>query len=428
MVQLVATLLLIAIHTAITFFISPSATLLALAAGGILTLSQIPQMRGMAKHGAAAGQGMRNVHAMVSEHMASMKLAKSCNAEAMLSATFASEVERLGNTAIMSVDELANGRARQKIAAATLLAVVVGTSVLYLHIVGARLLLLVAVFARLLPAIGQALQAAQRGAELLPAYGDMESLRRYGINNASPPHIGGALAPKGPMRLQDVSYTWPGRDRPALSAITLEIPENRTTALIGPSGAGKSTLADLCLGLLEPTMGTITVGQSPLSGPLWRQCAAVVPQDVFLFHHTVRANLAWANSEATEAQLWEALEAADAAELVRNLPQGLETLVGDRGVRLSGGERQRLVLARALLRRPAFLVLDEATSHLDTGHERMIQRSLDRLHGRLTVLVIAHRLSTIRNADQIVVIREGRIHEIGTWETLSIGQTDAPFV
>ncbi len=231
--------------------------------------------------------------------------------------------------------------------------------------------------------------------------------------------------PAGSLRLEGVGFHWPGRALPALDAVSLEIAENRTTALVGPSGAGKSTLADLCLGLLEPGSGGVSVGGVPLAGPArtaWRGRCAVVPQEVFLFHDTVRANLLWASPAATEGDLWRALTDAAADTLVRGLPQGLDTVVGDRGLRLSGGERQRLALARALLRRPAFLVLDEATSHLDHEHEAMIQTTLNRLQGRMTVLVIAHRLSTVRHADHIAVLKAGRVVEGGTWDQLCAGE------
>lgn len=421
LIQLLAGLFLVAIHTAIALFLAPVATALAVAAGGMLAVTQFRRIRRMFRHGAAMGAGMRNVHAAVSEHLASMKLAKSHNAEAAFAAAFDREVNKLAASAVVSVDDSAQSRARQKIGAAVLLALVVWVSVKYLHVSGAPLLVLIAVFGRLLPAVAQVVQSALRVSEMLPAYAEMESLRERCLSGAAPAVDHNAAPPTGTVRLAGVTYTWPGRDRPAIAAVDVEIVENHTTALVGPSGAGKSTLADLALGLLEPTAGDITVGGLPLTGPLraaWRQRAAVVPQEPFLFHDTVRANLLWANPAAEETDLWRALEAAAADGLVRALPLGLDTLVGDRGLRLSGGERQRLALARALLRRPSFLVLDEATSHLDHEHERLIQQSLDRLHGKLTVLVIAHRLSTVRHADAIVVIDGGTISATGSWEQL----------
>jgi ATP-binding cassette subfamily C protein len=145
---------------------------------------------------------------------------------------------------------------------------------------------------------------------------------------------------------------------------------------------------------------------------------AYVPQETFLFHDTIRSNLLWARSEATTEEIHDALRMAAADSFVSRLPQGLDTLVGERGIRLSGGERQRLALARAVLRRPMLLVLDEATSALDSENERKIQQAIESLHGELTIVVIAHRLSTVRHADQIVVMEGGRVAETGTWESL----------
>jgi ATP-binding cassette, subfamily C, bacterial len=144
-----------------------------------------------------------------------------------------------------------------------------------------------------------------------------------------------------------------------------------------------------------------------------------VPQETFLFHDTVRSNLLWAKQDATEAELWAALGLAAAQAFVIALPQGLDTVVGDRGIRLSGGERQRLALARALLRKPTLLLLDEATSSLDTENEQRIQDAIEGLHGELTMVVIAHRLSTIRRADSIVVLDRGQVVEAGPWELLA---------
>ena len=205
-----------------------------------------------------------------------------------------------------------------------------------------------------------------------------------------------------------------------MGEVDLVIPAQRTTALVGPSGSGKSTIADLLTGLLQPDSGEIEVDGHSLSAsdlPAWRRGIGYVPQEVFLFHDTVRANLLWACPEAEESEVWQALERA-AADFVRQLPKGLETEIGERGVRLSGGERQRLALARALLIRPKLLILDEATSNLDVENERRIQRALAELRGQMTIVIIAHRLSSIRNADQIVVVEDGAIVERGSWEEL----------
>jgi ATP-binding cassette, subfamily C, bacterial len=222
--------------------------------------------------------------------------------------------------------------------------------------------------------------------------------------------------------LERVSFAYgAGEKAPAVRDLDLTIEAGKTTAIVGPSGAGKSTIADLVMGLLMPTRGRVLVDEMQLGSELmrsWREQIGYVAQDTFLFNDTVRSNLLWACPKAGEEGIWQALELAAAAGFVSELPDGLETVLGDRGVRLSGGERQRLALTRALLREPSLLILDEATSALDSENERRIQNAIDGLHGSVTILVITHRLSTIRRADVIHVLEGGRLIESGSWEAL----------
>lgn len=193
-----------------------------------------------------------------------------------------------------------------------------------------------------------------------------------------------------------------------------------TTAFVGVSGSGKSTLVDLLIGLLTPVMGNIFVDDKPLVHNLraWRKSIGYVPQDPFLLNASIRDNLLWASPDASEDEMREALRLAAIDTFVDSLPETLDTIVGDRGVRLSGGERQRIVLARALLRKPSVLILDEATSSLDSENERRIQQAMENLQGKMTIVVIAHRISTIRNADRIFVLEQGQIVEQGNYRTL----------
>ena len=196
-----------------------------------------------------------------------------------------------------------------------------------------------------------------------------------------------------------MTYRYPARTTPALADLNLTIEAGSTTAIVGVSGAGKSTLADLVLGLLRPDRGRVLIDDvalDPAHLPAWREQIGYVAQDTFLFHDTVRANMRWACPEATDADILEAFRQAAADRFVAALPQGLDTVLGDRGMRLSGGERQRLALARALLRKPSLLILDEATSALDSDNERLILQSIQALHGRVAIVIISHRLSTLR--------------------------------
>jgi len=217
------------------------------------------------------------------------------------------------------------------------------------------------------------------------------------------------------IRLRGVSYAYPG-DAPVLDGIDLVVPKGSVTALVGPSGAGKTTLVNLVPRFMDVTGGSVSLDGVDVRRPTLaslREQIGLVTQEVVLFDDTVRRNVAYGRTDVPEPRVVAALEAANALGFVEALPQGLDTRVGESGSRLSGGQRQRLAIARALLKDPPILILDEATSSLDTESERAVQMALERLMAGRTVLVIAHRLSTVRSADQIIVLAEGRIAERG---------------
>jgi subfamily B ATP-binding cassette protein MsbA len=228
-----------------------------------------------------------------------------------------------------------------------------------------------------------------------------------------------ARPPAHSIRFEDVDFEYePGR--PVLRGIDLEARPGDVVALAGPSGAGKSTLVDLLPRFIDPTRGRITLdGKDLREFPLrsLRSLFGVVSQETVIFNDTVRANVSYGRRRP-ESEILAAIRAANAEEFVLDLPLGLDTPLGDRGVRLSGGQKQRIGIARAILRDPPLLILDEATSSLDTQTEQLIQTALDRLLRDRTVFVIAHRLSTIRGADRILVLDEGRISESGTHDAL----------
>ena len=247
--------------------------------------------------------------------------------------------------------------------------------------------------------------------------------------------------PGGPVRLEldEVSFRYPGADEvslaslesvshgdrrgggPVLTDVSFTVEPGQTVALVGPSGAGKTTITSLVARLHDPSSGEVRINGVPLTRATdesLRSVVGMVTQEAHLFHDTIRANLLYARPDASEADIWTVLERARIDDLVRSLPEGLDTVVGDRGHRLSGGEKQRIALARLLLKAPGLLILDEATAHLDSESEAAVQRALEEALTDRTALVIAHRLSTVRSADQILVIDQGRIVERGTHAAL----------
>ena len=229
--------------------------------------------------------------------------------------------------------------------------------------------------------------------------------------------------PRGQLVFEKVSFRYPARpDQPAVRDLTLSIEPGETVAIVGPSGAGKSTVFQLAQRFYDPQVGTIKLDGVPLTSAdpaEVRRRIALVPQEGVLFAASARDNLRYGNWTASDEAIWEAARAANAEAFLRELPDGLDSFLGENGARLSGGQRQRVAIARALLRDAPILLLDEATSALDAESERLVQDALDRLMATRTTLVIAHRLATVRQADRIVVMDGGSIVEQGTHDQLN---------
>jgi len=316
-----------------------------------------------------------------------------------------------------------------KISSALLIAVFIYFSVGFIQAQPELLIVMIIIFSRLWPKFSDIQSNLQQISSTIPAFKSLLDLqhecqeaseRLEGIQSN---HLVEPLCIDRHIQCRDLYYRYDNKEAEyALQDINLIIPSNQMTAIVGRSGAGKSTLIDLLMGMLQPTSGQVLLDGIPLTTDnlvSLRQAISYVPQDPFLFNGSIRDNLTMIKPGASLVEIWEALEFSSAAEFVRKLPQGLDTIIGDRGVKLSGGERQRLVLARAILKKPSILVLDEATSALDTENETRIQEAIERIKGSMTIIVIAHRLSTIRNADQVIVLDQGQIIQTGAFGQLA---------
>ena len=286
---------------------------------------------------------------------------------------------------------------------------------------------------RLMPAIGSMFQSVTSMRFGKPALDNLVAEMRSSEGSASSDDIGvpgHRMTFKDRLELNAVTFTYAGAAQPAIKDLSLSIAAQSTIGLVGSTGAGKTTVVDIILGLLTPQTGTVSVDGVPISRETlraWQRSVGYVSQHIFLADDTVAANIAF-GAEPEEMDMAAVERAARIAELhdfiARDLPQGYDTFVGERGVRLSGGQRQRIGIARALYHDPDVLVLDEATSALDTVTERAVMDAVANLGGRKTIIMIAHRLSTVRNCDQIVMLEHGKVAATGTYDELISNHTE----
>lgn len=408
------------VYVAIAFRLSPVLTGLVAAIGLVLLWTMRSRTRTSSQMGEKYSEISRRQFHMISESIAGLKVAKSCGAERRDILIFGEHARERTTAYLDLLRTFARAKMGLDLTTAVLISGLLFVAVQWLGLRGAGLLMLIFVFGRVMPRIMSLHESVQVLVSSVPAFTVVMR-----VIDACEAHAERTLeAGPDPLPLlrdvhfDNVSYTYDGASGTAIDGVSLMIPAGRTTAFVGPSGAGKSTLADLLIGLLRPASGCIRVDGRALSADdtaAWRRAIGYVPQESFLLHDTVRANLLWAKPDATEEQMWDALGRAAAASFLRTRREGLDTIVGDRGVRLSGGERQRLALARALLTKPALLVLDEATSALDSHNEEQILAAVRDLAGTVTTVIVTHRLSAIRRADLIHVVDRGRIIESGSW-------------
>lgn len=418
------------IQIAFAFWLSPLLTLLVLCSAIVLIFLLRPFVHKAKKLGDHTSDLSQQYMTEIVEHFNGMKDIKSNGLEEQHIEGFRALCLRMEKNMVDFIKLNSATQLIYQISAVIIIALFVYSSLHLFASQGESMLLLIVIFSRLWPRFSMIQTSIEYIVSMIPAFRSLMKLQTDCEQskedndlhmNESPISDDMPILLKQGIRYEQLSYRYPGQKKDALHGINAFIPVNGMTAVVGRSGAGKSTFIDLLMGLIEPTEGRIMLDHLPMQEEhqgRWRQSLSYVSQDPFLFHSSIRENLLLVRPQATEEELWESLEFA-AADFVKKLPHGLDTVIGDRGLRLSGGERQRIVLARAILRNPSVLILDEATSALDSQNELQIQEALDRLKGSMTIIVIAHRLSTIRNADQVIVLEDGKVMQQGEYEGLA---------
>jgi ATP-binding cassette, subfamily C, bacterial len=418
LLQSSVSVVMVVAQVVLAFVLSPILASIALALLIVIGLALAPMVRRSQDLGRFVTEANLNLLDAASQFLGGLKLAVSQNLQGAFTAEFR---DTLGSVARRQVDNVRE-RTLARLTVSLLSSAVGGAIVLigfgFLHVPAAVLIALLLIISRMSGPVGQIQQGLQQVAFALPAYEKVVDLKRElaSVGEGRPPGAG-APFPEGEVVFEAVSFRHPSASGEAgaergVEAIDLVLRPGDFLGVVGASGAGKTTFADLLVGLIPPQEGRITVGGRPLQGALlsgWREGISYVSQDPFLFHDTVRRNLAWAHPGATEADMWQALALADADALVRRMDRGLDAVVGERGALVSGGERQRIALARAILRRPRLLVLDEATNAIDIPTERLLIERLGALTPAPTIVMIAHRPESLALCRTLVRLDEGQL-------------------
>ncbi|MCH6266019.1 ABC transporter ATP-binding protein [Neobacillus citreus] len=426
--QFLSSLIFSLFQIGLALFLSPVITIFVLLCGSILLVFNRKFLKRSFSLGKQSFELGKEYLAGITDQINGIKEIKSNTLEKSSMEWFSSISNEMVSQQVEYMKIKSTTQLHYKISSAIFMVIFLYISVNLFSAQAGQLMLIIVIFGRLWPTVSSIQASLEQIATMLPSLKAVLAIqeesrhaKEFKLDEERIEYT--PIGFKESIQCDHIYFRYNNNVKYALKNINLSIPANQMTAIVGKSGAGKTTIIDLLMGLNKPAKGQIFLDGNPLTEDKLlslRKAISYVPQDPFLFNGSIKENLLLVEPNASDKQIWGALEFSSAAGFVKALPLGLETIIGDRGVKLSGGERQRLVLARAILRNPSILILDEATSALDTENEGKIQEAIERLKGKVTIIVIAHRLSTIRNADQVVVLEDGEIIQKGEYVQLTM--------
>jgi ATP-binding cassette subfamily C protein len=417
LLQSVVSVVMLATQCVVALLLAPALALIAFALLAAIGLALGPMVRRSQQLGRYVTGANLSLLDAATQFLGGLKLAISQNLQGSFTREFRATLLGLAKRQVDSVRERTYARL-----GLNLLSSAVGAAILligfgWLHVPATVLITLLLIISRMNGPVSQIQQGLQQVALALPAYDKVVELKAELASVGEPRPTVAERFPEGPVVFEAVSFHHApdGADGQAgggVEGLDLELAPGDFVGVCGPSGAGKTTFADLLVGLFPPQAGRIKVGGKLLEGETlagWREGVSYISQDPFLFHDTVRRNLAWANPAATEAEMWAALDIADAGGVVRRMDSGLDSIVGERGALISGGERQRIALARAVLRRPRLMLLDEATNAIDVSAELALIERISNLTPTPTIVLIAHRPDSLVLCRRVLRFEDGRL-------------------
>lgn len=435
--RMMSTLVIASVYLVSSLIVSFEMTLITMASALVLLWVSRHKFKAADQFGQTFTQHNNKMYALIGESLAGIKTAKCFNAEQAQIKDFGRNLDDLYHVQSETCKSRANAKIIFGLGSAVILASFLFTGVEFLQLSATSILLLVFLFSRLSPKVSMLQQDFLRLLNTLPALKSYHRLLSDAqAHNEKQTNTLPLSVPVDLIALSNVNFTYQqsttqecvNEVKPnTLTDIQLNIPIGQSIAIVGPSGAGKSTIADLLMGLIYPTRGSVCLDGKALNKQQliqWRKQIAYVSQDPHFLNDSIRNNLLWCKPAATEQELTNALQRASALDFVMALPQGMDTIIGDRGNCLSGGERQRVAIARALLFEPTLLILDEATSGLDDKTQKNIMAQLMLLKGKVTLVMITHRLSILQAFDQIYMMDSGTIKSGGSWSEMINNDTE----